>query len=284
MLQSFGSCKVPVPLSTRFEDGSPRSRGWSEDGREPEETNRQIIDIDRFMSTTKTISTTTTGCGERASAVCASSPKRVTEHELRMDPRTAEWRRGSRSSPVPFPEPHVGSSPPRDMPRYVVSTLVTAAVSFDVYHRDKAPPGVWHIPQPPREVKLARSKPSKRLQEGNRVHGYATTLSINHFPIWLTKTPLRDLIDSTGFAGKYDYLYVPVNQSSGTSRGHAFVNFRFHSDASEFFQAWHGKRVYGSVVTVAVSVLQGFEASVAKWTTKKMQAITDPELLPFIQG
>lgn len=111
----------------------------------------------------------------------------------------------------------------------------------------------------------------------------STTLTINNLPRSVTKTQLMSLVDAIGFGGRYDYLYVPCNPKDGISRGHAYMNFNSHKDAEEFFQIWHGKRILGAVVTVSVSSLQGFDASVGKWTTRKLNSM-DPEIRPFIRG
>jgi hypothetical protein len=111
-----------------------------------------------------------------------------------------------------------------------------------------------------------------------------TALTINNLSISVTKTPLLNLMAFTGFAGKYDYVYVPCNQDSGTSRGHAFVNFQSNKDAEEFFKVWHGSRVNGAVVTVAVSIVQGFETVASRWTSRRLKMVQNPEFRPFIQG
>jgi hypothetical protein len=116
-----------------------------------------------------------------------------------------------------------------------------------------------------------------------RDDSHSTTLTINNLPRSVTKTQLMGLADATGFTGRYDYLYVPFDAKDGISRGHAYMNFHSHKDAEEFFQIWHGMRIRGSVVTVSVSTLQGFEASIGKWTRRKLNSM-DPEVRPFIQG
>jgi hypothetical protein len=116
-----------------------------------------------------------------------------------------------------------------------------------------------------------------------REDNHSTTLTINNLPRSVTKTQLMSLADATGFPGRYDYLYVPFDPKAGISRGHAYMNFHSHKDAEEFFQIWHGMRIRGAVVTVSVSTLQGFEASIGKWTRRKLNSM-DPEVRPFIQG
>jgi hypothetical protein len=111
----------------------------------------------------------------------------------------------------------------------------------------------------------------------------STTLTVNNLPRSVTKAQLMSMADASGFTGRYDYLYVPFNPKDGVSRGHAYMNFHSHKDAEEFFQIWHGMCIREQVVTVSVSTLQGFEASVGKWTMRKLNSM-DPEVRPFIRG
>merc|ERR1719464_1745907 len=41
--------------------------------------------------------------------------------------------------------------------------------------------------------------------------GWNTTVMLRNLPIGLTRSTLLDLLDSQGFAGKYDFAYLPVN-------------------------------------------------------------------------
>jgi hypothetical protein len=98
---------------------------------------------------------------------------------------------------------------------------------------------------------------------------HVTTLSINHLPIGMSKRQLLDLLDRTGFEGRYDFVHMPFNRT--TNQGHAFVNLCSLKDAKAFFAAWHGTRVTGvdgsssgPVISIGVCETQGFESCAAR--------------------
>lgn len=60
-----------------------------------------------------------------------------------------------------------------------------------------------------------------------------TTVMLKNLPQFFTRTRLRSLLDSQGFAAKYDFVYVPTAFRSGQSFGYAFVNFMTTDMAKE---------------------------------------------------
>lgn len=140
------------------------------------------------------------------------------------------------------------------------------------------------VPEEIRLVKATRAPPPLHHNKSQPV----TSLTINHIPFLMRRGQLCALLDETGFAGRYNYVYVPCNHDK-SNRGHAFVNFYTPQDAKDFFASWHGARLVGAgsdapVLSVAVSVAQGFEASTQKWTVAKLQRLKDEDLRPFIAG
>merc|ERR1712217_204115 len=51
-----------------------------------------------------------------------------------------------------------------------------------------------------------------------------TTVMLRGLPASLTQDVLVALLDPQGFAGEYDFVYLPVNFASGKSLSYAFVN------------------------------------------------------------
>ncbi|CAK0799559.1 unnamed protein product [Prorocentrum cordatum] len=118
-----------------------------------------------------------------------------------------------------------------------------------------------------------------------------TSLMIKNIPMVVTQGDLLDLVDQTGFANVYDYVYQPTDFDSRTTQGHAFVNFVTPRDAREFFIRWNGSRLTGvagagtiatAVLEVKASALQGYEENVRRWTASRMRRISNSELHPFI--
>lgn len=51
---------------------------------------------------------------------------------------------------------------------------------------------------------------------------------------------LCEMLDSEGFSGKYNFLYLPIDFKSSVGFGYAFVNFISHDAAKAAKQAFHG--------------------------------------------
>merc|ERR1712146_598812 len=53
---------------------------------------------------------------------------------------------------------------------------------------------------------------------------------------------LVNMLDSEGFAARYDFVYIPHDFSTGAGRGYAFVNLVTPVDAEKLFRAFSGFR------------------------------------------
>lgn len=71
-----------------------------------------------------------------------------------------------------------------------------------------------------------------------------TTIMLRNLPEGLTRQTLLHLLDSQGFANRYDFAYLPVNFDTLTGLSHAFVNMVSPADAQrakahfEGFSSW----------------------------------------------
>lgn len=71
-----------------------------------------------------------------------------------------------------------------------------------------------------------------------------TTVMLRNLPNDLTRDMLMELLDARGFAGRYDFLYLPVDFSRRAGLGYAFVNMLSDADAQgvrarlEGFKRW----------------------------------------------
>ncbi|CAK0796810.1 unnamed protein product [Prorocentrum cordatum] len=117
-----------------------------------------------------------------------------------------------------------------------------------------------------------------------------TTLVIQNIPMAMTQSDLLDLLDWSGFASRYDYVYMPTTFETGTTRGIAFVNFATSNDAREFFILWNKSRltreagagVTGPVIEVSAAARQGYSENVRMWKASRLRRIKNPMFHPFI--
>lgn len=111
---------------------------------------------------------------------------------------------------------------------------------------------------------------------GRGLNGY-TTVVIQQIPFKYSQKKLVNEINDDGFAGKYDFLFVPSNARSHGIRGFGFINFLTSSSAEEFYHKYHGQKLKGFEAVAPVSVIpadvQGFEQSArlfcSSWLLRK---------------
>jgi len=58
-----------------------------------------------------------------------------------------------------------------------------------------------------------------------------TTVMIRNLPNNYTRVMLQEMLDNEGFAGVFDFLYLPTDFRNLAGFGYAFVNFTRHADA-----------------------------------------------------
>jgi hypothetical protein len=126
---------------------------------------------------------------------------------------------------------------------------------------------------------------SDPIRQGDRKRP-VTTLTINNLPITLTQDELLELLDTSGFKGCYDYVYLPGDDCTENNLGHAFVSLLTPEDAQRLFAAWHGGSMHGfstaaPVLSISVSRMQGFRANSRRWTAARLRSVP-PSLHPFI--
>jgi len=66
----------------------------------------------------------------------------------------------------------------------------------------------------------------KRLSEDE-----FTTVMLRNLPNDYTRQMLLDLLDTSGFYGLYDFVYLPIDFKRKAGLGYAFVNMVTHKDA-----------------------------------------------------
>lgn len=109
------------------------------------------------------------------------------------------------------------------------------------------------------------------------------TLHVQGIPTEYTKSIFMSFINSLGFAGTYDYLYLPRCFRTQKSKGYAFVNFTAHELAQRFTETMDGRLIdSNSSLRVLVSTTQGLEENMVRWVRARSRRVRDPEVLPFV--
>jgi hypothetical protein len=99
---------------------------------------------------------------------------------------------------------------------------------------------------------------------------WRTTVMIRNMPNNYTRDMLLELVDSRGFAGSYDFAYLPIDFQSQAGLGYAFLNFVSVADALRCFTDFEGfsnwKVPSEKVCTVTwSSPTQGLEAHIDRY-------------------
>jgi len=116
--------------------------------------------------------------------------------------------------------------------------------------------------------------------------GQPTTVMLRNIPNQYSREKLCKRLDSQGFEGVYDFLYLPIDRNSERNMGYAFINFRSQNACTEFARCFSGKLAseclpgYKSnkVCEVRVAEVQGQQANLEKMTSPNFfQHLADHE-------
>lgn len=72
-----------------------------------------------------------------------------------------------------------------------------------------------------------------------------TTLIVKKMPKQFTRTMLLNLLDSHGFSGQYDFVYIPIDFDKKIGTGCSFINFVSTDAAERFKSSFQGFRDWG---------------------------------------
>jgi len=95
-----------------------------------------------------------------------------------------------------------------------------------------------------------------------------TTLMIRNIPNRYTQRELIRELESLGFDGTFDFLYVPMDKGTMCNVGYAFVNFVNHEEAARCMQVFDNypftkhRKARGKIATVSIAHIQGLEANI----------------------
>jgi RNA recognition motif-containing protein len=104
-----------------------------------------------------------------------------------------------------------------------------------------------------------------------------TTVMMREVPSKYTQGKLLREIDSSGFAGQYDFIYLPMDSRSNANRGFAFINMVSEEAAEDFYKKFHGKHLRHfsanaeKTIIVLPADVQGFEENALKYASTMSQ-------------
>mmetsp|Transcript_69167 Transcript_69167/g.179774 ORF Transcript_69167/g.179774 Transcript_69167/m.179774 type:complete len:398 (+) Transcript_69167:86-1279(+) len=110
-----------------------------------------------------------------------------------------------------------------------------------------------------------------------------TTLMLRNIPSDYSRAMLTMLLDSQGFAGRYDFVYLPYDFKTQAGLGFAFVNALTHKDAEQMWQrltgfgSWETPSSKTCVVGWSGSDQQGLQANVERYRNSSVMHESVPE-------
>jgi len=115
-----------------------------------------------------------------------------------------------------------------------------------------------------------------------------TTMMIRNVPGRYSHNDLMMDLQDLGFAGTYDFLYIPMDKGTGANVGYAFINFVDHNCARmcmESFEGYRFKRHQRSskkAAIVSVAHLQGLEKNMQHYEKAAVNCSRDKRRRPVV--
>jgi hypothetical protein len=110
------------------------------------------------------------------------------------------------------------------------------------------------------------------------------TVMMRNLPNKYTQRMLLKEINQAGFAGAYDFMYLPIDPDTNANRGYACMNFIDPRIAWMHKVAYEGQQMQcfnsHKVVSVMPATLQGFEANYAHYSSARVNR-GDPAARPL---
>merc|ERR1719343_678913 len=128
---------------------------------------------------------------------------------------------------------------------------------------------------------LAQRLQLNALLESSPRSGSWTTVMLRNLPDGMTHRKLLELLDSHGFAGKYDFAYLPVSFDTLAAMDFAFVNMTTPEDAQSIRAHFEGFR-WHAPSTAACRVVwndkqQGLSALVERYRNSPVMHESVPD-------
>jgi hypothetical protein len=161
--------------------------------------------------------------------------------------------------------------------------------------RERAPSELSMVAEAP--IQRKRAETDGHILTMPQHEGPHHTLMLRNLPNNYTRIMLLSLLDSEGFGGQYDFVYLPIDFKSHASLGYAFVNLSTIEAAERCWKAFEGfnKWVVPSSKVCSVNwsaPFQGLESHVERYRNSpvmhehvpdeyKPMLLSDGKRLPF---
>lgn len=143
-----------------------------------------------------------------------------------------------------------------------------------------------------------KSKSSKPDEQTGTSKGYSnswspgvTTVMVRQLPRHWTHVMFLEEVESRGFKGLFDFVYLPHDFKKGSHVGFGFINFLKDENALDFVKEFHGlylddqMREAGKPLRIHPASVQGYEANRQYFATNKVANQRDPQFRPlFLPG
>jgi hypothetical protein len=114
----------------------------------------------------------------------------------------------------------------------------------------------------------------------------ATTMMLRNIPNKYTQAKLLQELDENGFAGTYNFFYLPMDVHNRSNVGYAFINFNFAPDAERFrhefslhrFQRFHSRKVG----TVCPAHVQGLDENLRHFENRAVTQAKNDQYRPIV--
>lgn len=119
----------------------------------------------------------------------------------------------------------------------------------------------------------------------------ATTMMIRNLPNRYTQRELISELEDLGFAGTFDFLYLPLDKGTMYNVGYAFVNFVEPDWAQRCIAAFqnyrfkqHRRMMVGRMAAVSVAHIQGLEANLAHYEKAAVSSAKLKQRRPLVMA
>jgi len=116
--------------------------------------------------------------------------------------------------------------------------------------------------------------------------GAATTMMLRNIPNKYTQITLLEEIDAKGFAGLYNFFYLPMDVHNRSNVGYAFINFNAPSSAQSFFKAFsehHFTRFPSrKVSSVCAAHVQGLDENLRHFENRAVTHAKNDQYRPVV--